>query len=113
MLDARRMEVYSAIFDLDYNQIRETKAEIIDETSFKDILESSEVYFLGDGAEKCKTLIVHPNVIFVDSKFPSANEMSILSYDKYKKNDIEDVAYFEPFYLKDFIAVPQKKKPTF
>lgn len=113
MLDARRMEVYSAIFDLDYNQIRETKAEIIDETSFKDILESSEVYFLGDGAEKCKTLIVHPNAIFVDSKFPSANEMSILSYDKYKKNDIEDVAYFEPFYLKDFIAVPQKKKPTF
>ncbi|WKD85663.1 tRNA threonylcarbamoyladenosine biosynthesis protein TsaB [Polaribacter huanghezhanensis] len=110
MLDARRMEVYSAIFDSDYNQIREIKAEIISERSFLNNLEEGKVYFLGDGAEKCKTLITHPNALFVDSKFPSAKEMSILSYDKYKKNDIEDVAYFEPFYLKDFIVVPQKKK---
>jgi tRNA threonylcarbamoyladenosine biosynthesis protein TsaB len=110
MLDARRMEVYSAVFDSDYNQIRAIKAEIINETSFLNNLETSKVYFLGDGAEKCKTLITHPNALFVDSKFPSAKEMSILSYDKYKKNDIEDVAYFEPFYLKDFIVVPQKKR---
>jgi len=109
MLDARRMEVYSAIFDSDYNQIREIKAEIINENSFLQYLESSKVYFLGDGAEKCKSLITHSNAIFIDSKFPSAKEMSVLSYVKYKKNDIEDVAYFEPFYLKDFIVVPQKK----
>lgn len=110
MLDARRMEVYSAIFDAHYSQQREIKAEIIDKTSFLNELEKSKVYFLGDGAEKCKTLITHTNAVFVDSKFPSAKEMCNLAYDKYKKNDIEDVAYFEPFYLKDFIVVPQKKK---
>ena len=109
MLDARRMEVYAAVFDSDYRQIREIKAEIIDETSFLSELENDTVYFLGDGAEKCKTSIVHSNAIFIDAKFPSAKEMSMLSYDKYKKNDIEDVAYFEPFYLKDFMVVPQKK----
>jgi tRNA threonylcarbamoyladenosine biosynthesis protein TsaB len=110
ILDARRMEVYSAIFDSNCNQQREVKAEIIDKTSFQNELEKSKVYFLGDGAEKCKTLIKHPNAVFVDSKYPSANEMCELAFCKYKKNDIEDVAYFEPFYLKDFIAVPQKKK---
>ncbi|WP_347173367.1 tRNA (adenosine(37)-N6)-threonylcarbamoyltransferase complex dimerization subunit type 1 TsaB [Polaribacter uvawellassae] len=110
MLDARRMEVYSAVFNSDYNQIRDTKAEIICETSFLDYLEFSKVYFLGDGAEKCKSLIAHSNAIFIEAKFPSAKEMGILSNDKYKKNDIEDVAYFEPFYLKDFIVVPQKKR---
>ena len=110
MLDARRMEVYSAVFDSENKQIREIKAEIIHEESFLNYLETSKVYFLGDGSEKCKSLLTHPNAIFVDSKFPSAKEMSVLSYDKYKKNDIEDVAYFEPFYLKDFIVVPQKKK---
>ena len=113
MLDARRMEVYAAIFNSDYNQIREIKAEIIDETSFLNELEKSTVYFLGDGAEKCKSIITSQNAIFVEGKFPSANEMCKLAFDKYKKNDIEDVAYFEPFYLKDFIAVPQKKKPNF
>ena len=110
MLDARRMEVYSAVFDSENNQIREIKAEVINEMSFLNYLAASKVYFLGDGAEKCKTSITHSNAVFVDSKYPSAKEMSILSYDKYKKNDIEDVAYFEPFYLKDFIVVPQKKK---
>jgi tRNA threonylcarbamoyladenosine biosynthesis protein TsaB len=64
---------------------------------------------LGDGAEKCKELITHKNAVFVENKFPSAKEMAQLSYDKYKNNDFEDVAYFEPFYLKDFIVVPQKK----
>ena len=110
MLDARRMEVYSAIFDADYNQFREIKAEIIDENSFVNELEKANVYFLGDGAEKCKSLITHKNAVFIDAQFPSAKEMCALAYNKYKKNDIEDVAYFEPFYLKDFIAVPQKKK---
>jgi len=110
MLDARRMEVYSAIFDSEYNQIREIKAEIIKETSFSNYLKTANVYFFGDGAEKCKALITHPNAIFVDSKFPSSKEMSFLAFDKYKKNNIEDIAYFEPFYLKNFIVVPQKKK---
>ncbi len=114
MLDARRMEVYAAVYNSDYDQIREIKAEIIDKNSYSEYLEKGKVYFLGDGAEKCKEMIKNSNAIFIDDIFPSANELCKLAYDKYKKNDIEDVAYFEPFYLKDFIVVPQKKKkPTF
>ena len=108
LLDARRMEVYSAVFKNNI-QIKNVAAEIIDETSFNQFLKESEVYFLGDGAEKCKELILHENAKFIDNKFPSAQEMSKLSYNKYKKNDIEDVAYFEPFYLKDFIVTKSKK----
>jgi tRNA threonylcarbamoyladenosine biosynthesis protein TsaB len=114
MLDARRMEVYAAVYDKDHQQIREIKAEILDETSFSGELKKGKVYFLGDGSPKCKELITHQNAVFIDDKFPSSKEMAVLSYDKYKKNDMEDVAYFEPFYLKDFVAIPEKKKkPTF
>jgi tRNA threonylcarbamoyladenosine biosynthesis protein TsaB len=108
LLDARRMEVYSEVFKNNKN-IRNVLAEIIDETSFNEYLNESKVYFLGDGAEKCKELIKHKNAHFIDDKFPSANDMSALSYEKYKKNDIEDVAYFEPFYLKDFVVTTAKK----
>ena len=108
LLDARRMEVYSAVFK-DNNSVRNVEAEIIDATSFNDYLDKNTVYFLGDGTEKCKNLITHKNAIFIDGKFPSANEMSLLSFEKYKKNDIEDVAYFEPFYLKDFVGTTAKK----
>ena len=110
MLDARRMEVYAAVFNNNHEQIRDVKAEIIDENSFSEYLDAGKVSFLGDGAHKCKDIITHKNAIFIDGKFPSAKEMANLSYLKYKKNDIEDVAYFEPFYLKDFIAIPEKKK---
>ncbi|CAM1356491.1 tRNA (adenosine(37)-N6)-threonylcarbamoyltransferase complex dimerization subunit type 1 TsaB [Tenacibaculum halocynthiae] len=110
MIDARRMEVYSAIYDKNYNQVREIRAEIIDENSFEELLTDNKVYFLGDGSEKCKNIITHRNAIFIDEKFPSAKEMALLSFEKHKKNDIEDVAYFEPFYLKDFVAIPEKKK---
>ena len=110
MLDARRMEVYAAVFDKNHQQIRDIKAEIIDETSFLEYLEIGAVYFLGDGAAKCKEIITHKNASFIDDKFPSSKEMALLSYTKYKKNDTEDVAYFEPFYLKDFIVIPEKKK---
>ncbi|WBX71418.1 tRNA (adenosine(37)-N6)-threonylcarbamoyltransferase complex dimerization subunit type 1 TsaB [Tenacibaculum retecalamus] len=110
MLDARRMEVYAAVYNPNYEQVREIKAEIIDEDSFREELSKGKVYFLGDGAAKCKDVITHNNAFFIDDKFPSAKEMAKLSYDKYQKNDIEDVAYFEPFYLKDFIAIPEKKK---
>ena len=110
MIDARRMEVYSAIYDESYALIRETKADIIDEHSFCDKLQNHTVYFLGDGAEKCKETIVHKNAVFIKNVFPSAKEMTQLSYDKYKENKIEDIAYFEPFYLKNFVATQEKKK---
>jgi len=108
MLDARRMEVYSAIYDSNYNEIRETQAQILDETSFNDYLEKGKVYFIGNGVEKTKTLINHTNAIFIEDKLPSANDMSLLADTKYKKNDTEDVAYFEPYYLKDFVALKKK-----
>jgi tRNA threonylcarbamoyladenosine biosynthesis protein TsaB len=110
MLDARRMEVYAAVFNKKYEQIRQIKAEVIDKNSFSEYLENSKVYFLGDGCQKCKEFITHKNAVFIDDKFPSSREMAKLSYEKYKKNDIEDVAYFEPFYLKDFVVIPEKKK---
>lgn len=110
MLDARRMEVYAAVYNGKHEQVRDIKAEIIDKDSFREYLEIGKVYFLGDGAHKCKEIIMHKNAIFVDDKYPSAKELAVLSYVKYQKSDIENVAYFEPFYLKDFVAIPEKKK---
>ncbi|MDP3352542.1 MAG: tRNA (adenosine(37)-N6)-threonylcarbamoyltransferase complex dimerization subunit type 1 TsaB [Flavobacteriaceae bacterium] len=104
MLDARRLEVYSSIFDNQGQEIRKTEAEILNENSFKNYLNSDKVYFLGDGTEKFKSMISHPNAIFLNDKFPSANEMGILSEEKFQKNKFENVAYFEPFYLKDFVS---------
>ena len=110
MLDARRMEVYSAVYDSDYKQLRNTEAQILDEMSFEDYLQKGKVYFVGNGVEKSKTLINHQNAVFIEAKLPSANEMSLLAYNKYKISDIEDVAYFEPYYLKDFVALKPKAK---
>ncbi len=108
MIDARRMEVYSAIFDAKYQKVRETQAEIITEDSFTTL--EGTVYFIGDSTEKCATTLTKSNFIFKDNiVYPSANEMSYLSDEKYKKNDTVDVAYFEPYYLKDFMTTAPKK----
>ena len=110
LIDARRMEVYSAVFDPQFNWVRETQAEIIDADSFASYLEKGPVYFLGDGAEKCKDVITHENAHFVDHAFPSAQNMINISHEKFAQQEVEDVAYFEPYYLKNFVATPQKKK---
>jgi tRNA threonylcarbamoyladenosine biosynthesis protein TsaB len=108
MLDARRMEVYSAIFSADLNSERKTLAEIITEDSFSQIQEP--IYFVGDCAQKCKTVLNKFNFTFLeDIIFPSAKDMSALSYEQYKNKDTVNVAYFEPFYLKDFMATVSKK----
>ncbi len=108
MIDARRMEVYSAIFDSKHNKIRNTEAQIIDSTSFSEVSET--IYFIGDCNEKCKTVLTKNNFVFLDEiTFPSANEMSRISFEKFTKNQFEDVAYFEPFYLKDFLITTSKK----
>jgi tRNA threonylcarbamoyladenosine biosynthesis protein TsaB len=108
MLDARRMEVYSAIFTPNLESKRAVQAEIITENSFEDLQET--LYFVGDCAEKCKTVLSKENFVFLDEiKYPSAKEMSFLSFEKYKKNDTVDVAYFEPYYLKDFMITVSKK----
>ncbi|MEO8253198.1 MAG: tRNA (adenosine(37)-N6)-threonylcarbamoyltransferase complex dimerization subunit type 1 TsaB [Flavobacterium sp.] len=108
MLDARRMEVYSAIFSKDLDNKREILAEVITEGSFQQYDET--LYFVGDSAEKCKVVLTKSNFVFLeDIKYPSANEMSELSFAKYTKNDFVDVAYFEPYYLKDFMVTTSKK----
>ena len=107
VLDARRMEVYSAIFDAQGNRLRETKAEIINKDSFLEYAQKGSVLLIGDGAEKCRELLDHPNFSFLTA-LPTAKEMGELSYKKFKANDFENVAYFEPYYLKDFM-LPTKK----
>jgi tRNA threonylcarbamoyladenosine biosynthesis protein TsaB len=102
MIDARRMEVFSAFYDKNHNQIRATQAEIIDETSYQEISET--IHLVGDGIEKFKNTLINKKFIFhSDAVFPSAKEMSELSFVKFKISDFVDVAYFEPFYLKDFV----------
>jgi tRNA threonylcarbamoyladenosine biosynthesis protein TsaB len=102
MIDARRMEVYSAIFDSNKQKIRAIQAEIITEESFASI--SDTVYFVGDSNEKVKTVLTKSNFVFLDAiQYPSAKEMSAISYQKFEEKNFEDVAYFEPFYLKDFL----------
>ena len=109
MLDARRMEVYSEIFDAQLQIERGIEAEIITEDSFKDMTDT--VYFVGDCAEKGKTVLTKDNFVFLEEiKYPSAREMSKISFDKYQKSDTVDVAYFEPYYLKDFMMTTSSKK---
>ena len=105
MIDARRMEVYTALYDLANTEIREIGADIIEKNSFEDYLQKSPVYFFGDGAEKCKAILSHQsNARFNEFVLPSAVHMIDFAFQRFKKRQFVDVAYFEPFYLKDFIA---------
>lgn len=109
MVDARRMEVYCAVFDGQLNLIKETAAEIIDEHSFADLLSKNKMIFFGNGAPKCKEVLSkNENAVFVDGIVPSAKDMILLSEKAFKEKQFEDVAYFEPFYLKDFVAGKKK-----
>jgi tRNA threonylcarbamoyladenosine biosynthesis protein TsaB len=105
MIDARRMEVYCAIFDGNGNEIRETRAEIVDENSFNEYLGKNRIVFAGDGSLKCRPLLNnHPHAVFAENFQTSAKFMISLSEEKYSQMKFEDIAYFEPYYLKDFIA---------
>ncbi|WP_270516682.1 tRNA (adenosine(37)-N6)-threonylcarbamoyltransferase complex dimerization subunit type 1 TsaB [Sanguibacteroides sp. AM78-02pH3A] len=110
MIDARRMEVYSAIFNRNGEMIRDVRAEIIDPSSFSDWLVDHKIYFFGNGSGKVKEVIVHPHARFVDRVVTSAVNMITLAEQKWEEKTFEDLAYFEPFYLKDFIATVPKKK---
>lgn len=108
MIDARRMEVYTAFYDSENNKISETTNLIIDEHSFLTPLHSRQFIFFGDGAEKCKQKITHANAIFIDKIFPLAKYMVKFSENKFLNKEFVDLAYFEPFYLKPFIATKPK-----
>lgn len=109
VLDARRMEVYSAVYDSGYVEIRDTRAEIIDDNSFNEFSSYSKVYVVGSGAEKCKEILKPTNFHFNTSIVPSAKEMARIAFKKFQEGIFEDVAYFEPYYLKDFVLQGKKK----
>lgn len=109
MIDARRMEVYASVYDRSLNVIRKTAADIVDENSYLEFLNEHPVYFFGDGAAKCREKITHPNAHFIDDIRPLASLMSPLAEKAFTKGDFKDVAYFEPFYLKEFVGTQPKK----
>jgi tRNA threonylcarbamoyladenosine biosynthesis protein TsaB len=105
MIDARRMEVFTAVYDGSGNEVKPTSAEIIDENSFSDLLDKSRMIFFGDGAGKCREALgSNPNAVIVDDFINSAVYLTKPALQKFQDKQFEDVAYFEPFYLKDFIA---------
>lgn len=109
MIDARRMEVYAAVYDRALKPVRDIAADIVDENSYQEFLDKQPVYFFGDGAAKCKEKIVHPNAHFIDGIRPLASMMFPLAEKAIAEKDFKDVAYFEPFYLKEFVASQPKK----
>ena len=108
MIDARRMEVYTSVYDSSLNVLKPTSAKIIDENSFMNLLTGNRISFFGDGAFKCNDFITHPNAIFIPDIHPLASGMVDLSMAAYKEAKYENIAYFEPFYLKDFVASKPK-----
>ncbi|GAO29388.1 tRNA (adenosine(37)-N6)-threonylcarbamoyltransferase complex dimerization subunit type 1 TsaB [Geofilum rubicundum] len=110
MIDARRMEVYSALYRPDLSVAREVMAEIIDENSFRTELEQQRIFFFGDGSDKCRTVMSHSQAQFVGEIVPLAAAMASLAMRRYEARNFEDVAYFEPFYLKSFMATTPKNK---
>ena len=110
MIDARRMEVYSAVYDRALNQVKPVSAEIIDENSYADILTRKPVIFFGNGAGKCRDVITGDNARYIDGICPLAADMLALSEMAFRNSRFENVAYFEPFYLKEFVATKPKNK---
>jgi len=110
MIDARRMEVFTSLYSTDLSEVLPVSAKIIDEASYQDELAASQITFIGDGAAKCQTSIVSNNALFSDLNYNSAANMSGLAYEACNNNNFEDVAYFEPYYLKDFVITAAKKK---
>lgn len=104
LLDARRMEVYTAGFNSDNRRVFDTRAEVLTPDSFSEYLENASVAFIGSGVEKFSKICNHENATFIEGKLPSAAEMISLAEEKFRKKKFVDVAYFEPYYLKDFVA---------
>ncbi|MDS1031770.1 tRNA (adenosine(37)-N6)-threonylcarbamoyltransferase complex dimerization subunit type 1 TsaB [Porphyromonadaceae sp. NP-X] len=111
MLDARRMEVYAAIYNTDLEVVRPVAADIVDNSTYKEILDQNSVYFFGNGINKCKPLLQqHAHAYFIDDVFPLAENMVPLALKAYQQKQFVDTAYFEPFYLKEFQTTTTRKK---
>jgi tRNA threonylcarbamoyladenosine biosynthesis protein TsaB len=111
MLDARRMEVYCLIVDNRWNIYQNTQTVVVDENTFSSLLAENKIIFFGPGADKTVNLLDKPNAIFIKDVYPSASQIGQMAYAKYQKGDFENPAYFEPYYLKEFMA--KKPKPKF
>ena len=107
MIDARRMEVYCLLMDSDANIVQQATAMVIDELSFSDLLVDQKILFFGNGSSKCKSVIRNENAVYVDGVYPKASSLGALAFERWEKNQFEDLEHFEPFYLKGFVA----KKP--
>jgi tRNA threonylcarbamoyladenosine biosynthesis protein TsaB len=111
MLDARRMEVYAAVFNTSLEMVRPVCADIVDNNTYKEILDQNSVYFFGNGMNKCKPVLQqHPHAHFIDEIIPLAENMIPLALKAYQQKQFVDTAYFEPFYLKEFHTTESKKK---
>ncbi|MFZ4464141.1 MAG: tRNA (adenosine(37)-N6)-threonylcarbamoyltransferase complex dimerization subunit type 1 TsaB [Bacteroidales bacterium] len=110
MIDARRMEVYTSFYNIHGNKKADTTALIIDLDAFSDLLEKGRIWFFGDGADKCENVLTHPNALIVKDFHPSVRSMTALSQTAFENQQFENVAYFEPYYLKDFVAALPKVK---
>lgn len=110
LLDARRMEVYAALYDASLSPLRETMAEVVTADTYASYLEKGRVCFFGNGAAKCRSVITSPRALFLDEVYPTAAGMAPLAYAAYEAGRFEDAAYFEPFYLKEFQATIAKNK---
>lgn len=110
MIDARRMEVYSSIYDINLDNIKTISADIIEVDSYSESLQNKSVVFIGDGAKKCEELLQAENRVFKSDFLPSAAFLGKEGFRKFQESEIEDVAYFEPFYLKEFVALKSSKK---
>ena len=109
MIDARRMEVYAQIFDRSLHEVRPIQADVVDADTYREYLDERPVYFFGNGAAKCMDVIAHPNAHYIDGIEPLAKNMFPLAERRIAQGQTEDVAYFVPFYLKDFVAKMPKK----
>ncbi len=109
MIDARRMEVYTALYDKSLKKITDTQAVVVDNNSFQSLLCNKKILFFGNGASKCREIINNPNAIFIDTFSPSAQFMIPLANKAFDNGTFENIAYFEPYYLKDFVVTVSKK----
>jgi tRNA threonylcarbamoyladenosine biosynthesis protein TsaB len=110
MIDARRMEVYTALYTPDGTMTGDVSAVIVDRDSYRELLRGHHICFFGNGAEKCREVLDHSNAHFIEGIRPSAAHMVIPAFNRYRERKFEDVAYFEPFYLKEFVATKPRKK---
>jgi tRNA threonylcarbamoyladenosine biosynthesis protein TsaB len=104
MIDARRMEVYCSVLNHHLESVQPVSAKIIDQNSFSELLNSHPVLFFGNGSNKCREVLLHPNAMFINNIYPLASALGMMAEKKFSAGEFEDLVHFKPFYLKEFVA---------